>query len=126
MIRIAAVVPLMLSSLLAKGVEWKSWDEGRILAKKSHKIILLDAVREGCHYCDEMDMAVFRDPQMAEEIQKRFVPVKIVLNRQKMPLNLDVSMTPTFYFISADQKVLKSVPGSWNREDFRTIMGEIK
>lgn len=124
--RVALILAAIVLSLFAQGTEWKSWNEARTLAKKNHKIIMLETVRDGCHYCEEMEHAVFEDPAMAALIQKRFIPVKIVINRQTVPLGIEVSMTPTFYFINGEQKVIKTVPGSWNREDFKTILGEVK
>jgi len=43
-----------------------------------------------------------------------------------LPLDLDVSMTPTFFFISEEGRLIKRVPGSWNREDFRSFLDGVK
>jgi len=112
--------------LFSSGVEWKTWSDAAALSKKNHKIIMVEAVRDGCHYCEDMQRDVFNDKGMADFIQKRFIGVKINLSRQKMPLDLEASMTPTFYFISVDKKVIKTVPGSWNQEDFKSMLEEIK
>lgn len=82
-------------------------------------------MRDGCHYCDEMQRAVFDDAAMAARIEERFVPVKVNLLHETMPLGLKVAMTPSFYFLTADAKVIKFVPGSWNREDFSTFLDEV-
>ena len=120
------LLSLSFSALFAEGVVWRSWDAGMKEAKASHKIIMIDAVRTGCHYCDEMEEAVFKDEAMAAYIAKRFVPVKVNLSKEKMPLDLDVSMTPSFFFISKEGELLKTVPGSWNQEDFRSFLDGVK
>lgn len=120
------ILLLAIELFAAQGVEWRTWKDASALAKKNHKIIMVEAVRNGCHYCEDMQRNVFDDPKMKEEIQKRFIPVKINLSCQKMPLNIDVDMTPTFYFISENNKILKSVPGSWNQEDFKSLLEEVK
>ena len=112
--------------LLSQGVTWHTWKDATALSKKNHKIMMLEAVRDGCHYCEDMQREVFNDKAMANEIQKRFIPVKINLSSQKVPLDIDVNMTPTFYFISEDKKVIKTVPGSWNQQDFKSMLEEIK
>ena len=63
---------------------------------------------------------------MAAEIEKDFIPVKINLSNEALPLGLSVSMTPTFFFITKEGVVLKKVPGSWNQSDFRSFLEGVK
>ncbi len=107
-------------------MDWRSWDEGLREAKRMDKIIMIDAVREGCHYCEDMEQAVFDDKVMSSWIEQRFVPVKIDLSREKMPFDLEVSMTPSFYFIDQEMKLLKTVPGSWGQEDFKDFLLKVQ
>ncbi len=117
---------MMLSSLCADGVQWRSWDAGVKEAKETGKIIMIDAMRTDCHYCNDMDKAVFQDSAMAEYIEKDFIPVKINLSKEALPLGLDVSMTPTFFFVTGEGALLKKVPGSWNQTDFRSFLDGVK
>jgi uncharacterized protein YyaL (SSP411 family) len=126
LLRTVLVSVAMANSLFGEGVAWRTWDAGMKEAKASHKIIMIDAVRTGCHYCDDMEEAVFRDAVMAAYIESRFVPVKVNLSNEKMPLDLDVSMTPTFFFVTEEGTLLKRVPGSWNRKDFRSFLEGVK
>jgi thioredoxin-related protein len=123
------VPPLLLFStaaaLFAEGVQWRNWEEGLSEAKAQKKLLLVEAVREGCHYCDEMQHEVFDDAAMASRIEERFVPVRIDLSQERMPLGLTVGMTPSFYFLTSDAKVIKFVPGSWNRDDFGAFLDEV-
>lgn len=116
----------LFSSLLAESLQWRSWDAAMQEAEATGKIIMIDAVRTGCHYCVEMDEAVFKDEAMAAYIEKRFIPVKINLAEEALPLGLDVSMTPTFFFVTKEGDLLKKVPGSWNQEDFRSFLDGVK
>ncbi len=117
---------VMLSPLWAQGVQWRSWSAGMKEAKATGKIIMIDAMRSDCHYCEEMEIAVFQDSAMAAEIEKDFVPVKINLSEEALPLGLQVSMTPTFFFITKEGSLLKKVPGSWNQADFRSFLEGVK
>jgi len=116
----------MATSLFGEGITWRSWSDGVKEAKASHKIIMIDVVRTGCHYCDDMEEAVFKDTAMAAYIESRFVPVKVNLSNEKMPMGLDVSMTPTFFFVTEEGMLLKSIPGAWNQEDFRSFIEGVK
>ena len=124
--RVLLLAATLFSSLFAEGVQWRSWDAGMKEAKATGKIIMIDAVRTGCHYCVEMEAAVFKDVAIAAYIDKRFIPVKINLDEEDLPLGLNVSMTPTLFFITKDSALLKKVPGSWNQEDFRFFLDGVK
>ncbi|MGB5965015.1 MAG: DUF255 domain-containing protein [Sulfurimonadaceae bacterium] len=124
--RVLLLAAALFSSLYAEGVQWRSWDAGMQEAKTTGKIIMIDAVRTDCHYCKDMDEAVFKDSAMAAYIEKRFIPVKVNLSNEKMPLNLNVEMTPTFFFVTKEGDLLKKVPGSWNQEDFRSFLDGVK
>jgi thioredoxin-related protein len=116
---------LLALSTTLMAIEWKSWDAGIKQAKEENKIVMIDVVRTGCHYCDDMEKAVFDDAKMSAWIEKRFVPVKINISNEKLPLGLHASMTPSFYFISKEKKVLKKIPGSWNQEDFKSFLKSV-
>lgn len=126
MMKSALLLLIAVGLLFGKGVEWKNWNDALALSKKSHKIIMIEAVHEGCHYCEDMQKNVFNDKTMATLIQKRFIPIMINIDKEDLPLRIDTSMTPTFYFISEDKKVIKTVLGSWNQEDFKSILEAIK
>ena len=106
----------------AEGVAWRSWDAGLEEARQSGKMVMIDAVRDGCHYCDDMEAAVFRDAEMAADLERCVVPVKVNLTHTQMPLDLSVPMTPSFFFIEGGTRLVKMIPGSWNREDFRSFL----
>lgn len=114
------------SSLSLFAFELKTYEAALKEQKKTNKIIMIDVVRTGCHYCEEMDRDVFADKEMAAWIAKRFIPVQINLDEQDLPLGLDVSFTPTFYFVDKKQKVVKKIPGAWNIEDFKSLTEKVK
>ena len=35
-------------------------------------------------------------------------------------------MTPTFFFVNQEEKLIKTIPGSWVKEDFLVILKEAK
>jgi len=125
MSRIVPAVLLLPLVLSAAGVQWRSWNMAVAEAERSGKPIMVDAVRNGCRYCEQMDSEVFTDPEVSAQIESYFVPVKVNISRETMPLNLEVPMTPSFFFLTADRKLIKRVPGAWNREDFILILEEV-
>ena len=124
MIKISILLLLAVISLGA--IEWKSYDTGLLEQKSSHKPIMIDVVRTNCHYCINMEKAVFEDKEMSAWLEKKFIPVKINLDNEKLPLGLTTSFTPTFYFVDENHNILKKIPGSWNIEDFKDLTRNIK
>ncbi len=122
--KIAVVVILL--SVWAHALTWQTYESAVADAKKSNKIIMIDAVRTGCHYCADMEHNVFDDPKVSAWIEARFIPVKINISKEQMPLGIDVAMTPTFYFINSEAVLIKRIPGSWSWEDFESMLSTIK
>jgi thioredoxin-related protein len=107
-------------------LEWKSYDEALKEANVTNKIVMIDIVRDGCHYCENMQKVVFNDTNMSLFIEKDFIPVRINISKENLPLGLHVSVTPTFIFVSKDEEIIKKVPGSWNIEDFTYFLNKVK
>lgn len=122
--KIALTCALSLSSLFA--LEFHTYKEALKLQKENHKIIMIDVIRSDCHYCSDMDKNVFQDKNMSQYLKEKFIPVKINLDTQKLPLDIKVHFTPTFFFVDSQQKILKKIPGSWSIEDFKDLTKNIK
>lgn len=120
-----AFLLIMGSSLYAEGVNWRSWEKGLDEAKYTNKIIMMDVIRDNCRFCVKMDKAVFADKKMAAYIEKNFVPVKVNLSQRELPMGLKIEITPTFFFLTADQKLIKKIVGSWNQKDFYELTDTI-
>jgi len=94
-------------------------------SKKDHKIILIKATSKNCHYCKKMDREVLSSLDIKEILNREFILVSIDVSNQELPFGLECHMTPTFFFITEDEKLFKTIPGSWNKEDFLDILNEI-
>jgi thioredoxin-related protein len=98
-------------------VEWYGYEE-------AVKMIYVE--RTNCRYCINMHRDVFDDKEMSQWIEERFIPVKLNLDMDDLPLDISVSMTPSFYFVNKDQKIIKMIPGSWSGDDFKSLIKNIK
>ena len=119
------VIVLLLGVTFLHGLEFHTYKEALKLQKRTGKIIMIDAMRRDCHYCIKMEREVFDDPQMSKWLERRFIPVKIDIDKQKLPFGKKVSFTPTFFFIK-NGKILKIIPGSWNIQDFKDLTKDIR
>ncbi|QOY51781.1 thioredoxin family protein [Candidatus Sulfurimonas baltica] len=124
MIKVSMVLLFCFFNLSA--IEWHTYEDALKLQEKSSKVIMVDVIRTECQYCIKMDKNVFADEEMSRWLQERFIPVKINLDTEKMPLDVEVKMTPTFYFLDKNKKIVKTIPGSWNIEDFKDLTKNIR
>ncbi len=116
------LILIALSSLITlQAVQWQTWEEGLLKAKKSHKLLMLDVVRDNCHYCSDMDKKVFNDKEMEKWVESCFIPVKLNLSHDTLPKGIKVQVTPTFIFLTSDQKIVKTIQGSWDKKDFMDL-----
>ena len=124
MSKIVFLFLVMFTSLNA--IEWLSYEEGLKLQEKNGKVIMIDVVRTECRFCIAMEKEVFENKEMIKWLSKRFIPVKVNLDKDRMPLGITISFTPSFFFINKDLKVVKKVPGAWNIVDFKDLTRGIK
>jgi len=119
-------IVLLFTFFSLHAVEWKTYEEALKLQKKTSKIIMIDAMRSNCHFCIDMCREVFRDKNMSKWLEDRFILVKLNLDTDEVPLDIKVHMTPTFFFVDKNQKIVKKIPGAWNIEDFKSLTQKIK
>lgn len=113
-------------SISLEAIEWFSFEKAKQEQKKTHKIIMLDVMRDSCHYCKDMDKNVFDNQEMIQWLEERFIPAQVNLDFSEMPIDEQIIITPTFFFINEEGKVIKKIPGSWNIQDFKDLTKGIK
>lgn len=119
------IVSLVSYVSLLFSTEFYSYEKALEIQKTNSKIIMIDVVRDNCRYCILMDK-LLEDKEFSTWISERFIPVKINVEHDNTGLNLDVKITPTFYFLDKNQKIIKMIPGSWSKEDFKDLSKNIK
>ena len=96
-------------------------------ARRQDKRIIIEAESEFCHYCKEMKKEVIDDPEVSRALQKDYILVTVDVGKTKLPFDLQKSyrhITPSFFFLDSDGKLLNHYPGSWKKHDFLQILKE--
>lgn len=109
----------------------RSDDVSKILehAKAENKTIMVEAMSLTCHYCKIMEDEVFSKASIQEEMEEDFIFLSIDVDKITLPFGLDKEykgMTPTFFTLTPDGKLLNVYPGAWTQEDFSEILNENK
>jgi uncharacterized protein YyaL (SSP411 family) len=65
-------------------VDWQPWDQAALAqAKREDKLIFLSIGYATCHWCHVMAHESFEDPEVAELLNRDFVPIKV--DREERP-----------------------------------------
>ena len=117
----------MLTPLLfANSENNTSYENALKIAKKEHKIIMIELIQENCHFCKRMDKEVMVDDNISSTLSKDFVVVKLDVNKDKLPLGLKKEITPTFVFVKESGELFSIIRGAWNIDDFKALLRYIK
>lgn len=121
-------------------LEWKDWNEGYELAKKSKKIMLIDAYTDWCGWCKKMDADTYSKEQIISYINKNFVAIKFNPELKQTYIVGETELTgrellanlaggqgvgyPTTFFLSLEKNQVQMVSGYKNAEQFIEVLEE--
>ncbi len=116
---------ILTSSLVAK-VEWCNSFDIYDDAKQSEKLVMVILSRKDCPGCAYMYGVVFEDKEVDKLLKEGFLSVKIDVDEDFLPENLEYFATPTFYFLDKNEKILKRLNGGEHINEFIKILKELK
>ena len=102
--------PFRMKNLLREptAVRWLPWSAVAFeRARAEGKVILLSLHAAWSHACHDMDAACYVDHSIAEEINNRFVPVRVDADRRPdIAERYDLGGLPTTAFLDGDGNIL--------------------
>ena len=106
-----------------KNIQWMSYEDGLVAAKKNHRPVCLIFYTSWCPHCASYSK-VFSDPEVVKKA-KLFVMVRV--DKDKKPdlstqFKPDGEYIPRTYFLSADGKLDESLTET--REQFKYFYAE--
>jgi thiol-disulfide isomerase/thioredoxin len=115
------------SVVLKDGIEFQksSYDEAIKAAKKSGKLIFIDAYTEWCGPCKKMAATSFMDPEVASLFNSKFINLKVEMEKSAdgpmIAQKYSVRAYPSLLFINAEGKVVKYAVGYQTSEQLIAI-----
>jgi thioredoxin 1 len=119
-------------SSATKGIEFKdmTFEEAKAKAKKTGKLIFIDAYASWCGPCKMMDRNTFSDEGIGKVFNDKFINLKI-----DMEIHADgpvisrlykVTAYPTFLWIDGDGNIVKREMGYRSPEQFLSLISDLK
>ena len=95
-------------------------------AKKENKVVMILVEGEYCKWCKRMKHRTLSDESVLKRL-KPYILVKVMREDENAVKNLPaINGVPTIFFMTADKKVLESVVGYFNVEDFISYINDIE
>ncbi len=95
-------------------IYYKSWEKALKVAKKTNKIVFLDAYTTWCGPCKRMEATTFKNAAVIKFVNENFIPIKLNMERGEaiqLGKNYRIGGYPTFLYVDGDGKMLHSEAG---------------
>ena len=100
-------------------------DEAFKMAKKENKHVMVLMIQDNCQYCKKMKRTTFKESEVIERINNKYIFVQVHRRNDVYPENLKVSAVPTTFFLYEDgRKISVQATGFWNKENFMSFMDD--
>jgi len=110
------------SSTVDKTPHTSKYQKALSLVEKCDKLMMIKLTSEDCHFCKKMDSEVLKDSEVKSFLNKNFVLLNIDVRKEKLPLPLNYSVTPTFFFIDKHENIIYKIQGAWHKKDFMELL----
>lgn len=121
------VVGFVLLSSTLFSLEWaKDINTAFAMAKKEQKNVMVFVEGENCRWCKKMKGRTLSDESVEKRLEK-FVVVKVMREDPKAMAHLpSVRGVPTTFFMDKNKKVLETILGYANSEDFIAYINDVE
>ncbi len=123
--KIVLLLCVLFYPLLAE-VKYTDMFDAYDIAAKEHKLVLVMLSQKGCAGCQYMEGVVFENKDVNAYLKKEYITVHLDIHEDAVPLELEHFATPTFYFLDADENILKRLNGGENAKDFLNTLKEVR
>jgi len=121
------ILGILLISSTVFSLEWvKDINTAFTMAKKENKNVMVFVEGEHCRWCKKMKGRTLSDENVEKRLEK-FVVVKVMREDPKVVAALPkIQGVPTVFFMDKNKKVLETVLGYFNVEDFISYINDVE
>lgn len=113
---------LLVVAISLFGIDWSgkvnwamNYDVAVNLAKSQNKLIMIDISKSDCPPCKYLATKVYKDDEVASYINKNFVPLFYLVDKDNLPViveNYFTGTTPTIMFLDPNGKLVYNMIGA--------------
>jgi len=126
---------LLLITINLFGIDWSgkinwamNYDSAVKLAKTQNKLIMIDISKSDCPPCKYLATKVYTDDEVANYINKNFVPLFYLVDEDNLPVtvqNYFMGTTPTIMFLEPNGKLIYNMVGARPPKVFLNILKSV-
>lgn len=121
------LITLITTSLFSASIEWKEdYKTALKNAKQNGKLLFVFITSKDCKFCEKLKETTLKDKEIAEKINKDYVSVTVMKDRDNFPKKLNAKATPMIYFLDKDENIIDYSLGYWDTFDFNFILKDVK
>ena len=125
--RLIMIVTLFALSLFANEIAWENnFEAAKAKAQKEDKIIYVLITSETCRWCRKLESTTLEETAVVENVNSKYAAVALTRGKDSYPPCLKAPMVPMSYFLTPDGRVIYSVPGYWEEEDYLSMMEDVE
>ncbi len=124
MFRLFLLIFILQLSLWAEPHWAADYESAFSAAKAEHKGVMVMLSQENCKACWYMENIVFEEDLLIEKIEQKFVMLYLDVNKDDIR-GLDFSGTPTLYFLTDEDRVIKRLNGVYNIKEMTAALLKI-
>jgi len=120
------VVFIGVSSLYGKSnyIKWENLENAKKISKKTNKPIFLMVTYEYCPECRYVKKVVYKDKDIHNIINNKYIPVVYEFNDPKLPKKFKKWGVPRFYFVNSDFQIYSYHFGGVRIKKMQKILDE--
>ncbi len=113
--------------LFAEEIRWeKDINSAFSLAKKEHKAVMVMVEGKNCRWCVKMKKRTLADENIEKKLES-YITVKVMKEDENAIKDLPIIHgVPTIFFMTPEKKVIESVVGYFNVEDFMSYLSDVE
>ena len=114
--------------VFASNINWvKSFNQAISEAKNQNKHIMVFYESKYCRWCKKMLNTTLKNSEVIKRINKNFISVKVLKEKNDYPDFIYSKYTPTTFFLTVDGKnIIRPVVGYWDTESFLSFLDDVK
>ncbi len=105
---------------------YKSFDEGKAVAQKENKPMLVYFWAVWCQYCEKLHTEVYSAPEISSLLKEQFVLVSVDLDSNRADAQkFGVAYPPHLIFATSSGDIIFRIPGYLPKEELLPVLSDI-
>ena len=118
---------ILLSSVLFgfKADFMHDYNKALELAKAQKKDVYLLVTSADCKWCRKFEKITLSDAGTMKMLKEKFILLVLSRGEDVIPSHIKAKRVPKHFFLNSDGKLIYSILGYWNPQDFASFVSEV-